>query len=243
MYYTTLSIASFIAQTIFGTGQEQYMLCKTLGSLVTIPVVFSDYKRDLMLSGRYGLKNPVTGVLIKKVVAIIGITLCLSIALNNIILMSPLVEMSEEFQDASNAFYGSTLAIELIGSALVTPVLEELLHRGVVFGRLRKRMGMWPAVIVSAAIFAALHFNIVQVVYAFLLGIVFALFVECTGRLFPAILAHIAANAFAVLRTETGIMESTLDGSVFAWGISVVLCVIGGVALMMFVGKAKKEVA
>ena len=129
MYYTTLSIASFIAQMIFGTGQEQYMLCKTLGSLITIPVVFADYKNDLMFTGRYRVKNPVTGEVVKKILIIIGITFCLSIALNNIILMSPLVGISDAFQNANDAFYGSSFMLELLGSALVTPILEELLHR------------------------------------------------------------------------------------------------------------------
>ena len=156
--------------------------------------------------------------------------------------MSPLVQMSEEYQNASDAFYGSTIWIELLGSALVTPVLEEILHRGVVFGRLRRRMDMWPAVILSALVFAVLHFNIVQFIYAFLLGMVFALFVEKTGLLYPAILAHIVANAIAVIRTETGFLQETVDGSAVAWIFSVVHCIVGVIGLiLMFRNKEEKE--
>lgn len=232
MYYATLSIASYIAQMIFGTGDEQYMLCKTIGSIVAIPVVFTDYKNDLMLTGRYGQKGD--RVKTGWIIEMLAITFCLSVALNNILCMSPLVQMSEEFQDASNAFYGSTIGIELVGSALVTPLLEELLHRGVVYGRLRRRMGMWSSVILSALIFAILHFNIVQFIYAFLLGIVFALFVEKTGKLYPAVLAHILANGVAVIRTETGFLHNTVDGSAVAWISSIVHLVVGilGVILM-----------
>ena len=240
-YYATLSIASYIAQMFFGTGVENYMLCKTIGSIVAIPVVFADYKRDLMLTGRYGLKNPITAVEMKQLLAIVGITICLSIGLNNIICMSPLVQMSEEFQNASDAFYGSDFGIELLGSALVTPLLEELLHRGVVFGRLRRRLNMWPAVILSAFVFAVLHFNIVQFVYAFLLGIVFALFVEKTGRLYPAVIAHIIANGIAVIRTETGFLQTTVDGSVSAWLISVGVSLVGVGLLVIFMEKGNKN--
>lgn len=241
MYYATISIGIFVAQMIFGTGIENYMLCKIIGSVVAIPVVYADYKRDLMLTGKYGLKNPVTMEKVKQVLAVIGITICLSVALNNIISMSPLVSMSEEYQNANDAFYGSTIWLEFLGSALITPFLEELLHRGVVYGRLRRMMGMWPAVIVSALIFAGLHFNIVQFIYAFLLGIVFALFVEKTGQLYPAIIAHIVANGIAVIRTETGFLQSTVDGSVSAWLISVGLCLLGIGGLIIFVGNKKKE--
>ena len=100
---------------------------------------------------------------------------------------------------------------------------------------------MWPAVIVSALIFAGLHFNIVQFIYAFLLGIVFALFVEKTGKLYPAIIAHIVANGIAVVRTETGFLQGTVDGSVSAWLISVGVCLIGVAGLLSFVGKKKNE--
>lgn len=241
MYYVAITIGSFIAQMIFGTGVENYMLCKIIGSVVAIPVVFSDYKRDLMMTGRYGLKSPFTAVQVKLLLGVIGITICLSIGLNNVISMSPLVQMSEEFQNASDAFYGSTLGLELIGSALITPFLEELLHRGVVFGRLRRRMDMWPAVIISALVFAVLHFNIVQFIYAFLLGIVFALFVEKTGKLYPAILAHVVANGIAVIRTETGFLQGTVDGGVSAWLISVGLCLVGLGILIIFVGDKKHE--
>lgn len=241
MYYATLSIASFVAQVVIGTGVENYMLCKTIGSLVTIPVVYADYKKDLMLTGRYGMKHPWESIDGKNICFVVWSTVCLSVALNNIICMSPLVQMSEEYQNASDAFYGSSLGIELLGSAIVTPILEELLHRGVVFGRLRRRMGMWASVILSALVFAVLHFNIVQFIYAFLLGVVFALIVEKTGRLSFAIVAHVVANAIAVIRTETGVLDSTVDGSVSAWLISVGLCMAGLGLCLVFIGSKKEE--
>lgn len=234
MYYAAISMGIFIAQLIFGDGNENYMLCKIIGSLVAIPVVYTDYKSDLIMTGRYGKKEPITREDIINVLAIIGITCFLSVSLNNLISMSPLVAVSTEYENASNAFYGSTLLLELLGSALITPILEELLHRGVVYGRLRRMIGIWPSIIVSALIFAGLHFNIVQFIYAFLLGIVFAIFVEKSKRLYPAVIAHIVANGIAVIRTETGFLQGTVDGSAFAWLISVGLCIVGVAALVAY---------
>jgi len=241
MYYATISVGIFVAQMIFGTGNESYMICKIIGSIAAIMVVYQDYKQDRIMSGRWGEKIPVSLGTMVNVLAIIGITLCFSISLNNILSMSPLVTASEEFQNASNALYGSrNLGLELLGSALITPILEEMLHRGVVYGRLRRRMGMWSAVLISALIFAALHFNIVQFIYAFLLGIVFALFMEKTKRLYAPILAHMAANGLAVVRTETGFLQSTVDGSVAAWLISVGLLLVGIGGMLIYTGKNRK---
>ena len=241
MYYSTITIGSVVAQIIFGAGIENYMLCKIIGSMVAIPVVYSDYKRDLMLTGKYRIKETFTKDKWISLGFVIGITLFLSVALNNIISMSPLVSMSQEYQNASDAFYGSSIAIELLGSALITPFLEELLHRGVVYGRLRRMMGFVPSLLVSALIFAGLHFNIVQFIYAFLLGIVFALFVEKSGRLYPAVVAHVVANGLAVIRTETNFLAGTMDGSASAWFISVGCLLIGAGLLIIYYDRKPKE--
>lgn len=233
MYYVAITVGTFLAQLFFGDGVETYMLCKIIGSFVAIPVVYADYKQDLILMGKFGDKTSMNKQKWIELAWMMFLTLLLSVSLNNIICMSPLVTISEEYQTASNAFYGSTFWIEIFGSALVTPFLEELLHRGVVYGRLRRMMGMWQSVILSALLFAGLHFNIVQFVYAFLMGILFALLVEKNGKLYPAILAHIIANGLAVVRTETGFLAQTVDGSIFAWIISLVLLFAGCMILKM----------
>ena len=155
--------------------------------------------------------------------------------------MSPLVDVSAEFEDASNALYGSkNIFLEILGSALITPFLEEMLHRGVVYSRIRRRAGLWPAIIFSSLIFAILHFNIVQFTYTFLLGIVLAIFMEKTQKLYAPVLAHIVANLIAVIRTETGFLQSTVDTSVSAWLISIGLLLVGiGGVLIYFKEKIK----
>ena len=59
MYYSAITIGSFVAQVILGAGIETYMLCKIIGSLVAIPVVYADYKHDLMLTGKYKIKEAI----------------------------------------------------------------------------------------------------------------------------------------------------------------------------------------
>lgn len=237
MYYVTIVVIMFCAQLIFGTGNETYMLCKIIGSLAALFVVWPYYRSDLALDGKLGRKFHFSREIVIDILWILGITACISIALNNIITMSPLMGMSESYDDAASAFYGSSIWIELLGSALVTPILEEMLHRGVVYARLRRMTGIWGAVLVSSLIFASLHFNMVQFLYAFLLGIMLAFFIEKSGWLYAPILAHILANAIAVIRTETGILAKTADGSVSAWMISAGLLLIGAGGLIFYCRK------
>lgn len=237
MYYATITIGILVAQFVFGAGNESYMLCKIIGSIAAIPVVFADYKRDAPFRVNYKYMQLKGVALLKNIVAIVVITLCMSIALNNLITMSPLVGLSEEYQNASDAFYGGSILVELLSAALITPYLEELLHRGVIFGRLRNMVGMWPAIILSSLIFAVLHFNIVQFVYAFIFGIILAIFAEKSKGLYAPVIAHVVANAFAVIRTEYKLIESTVDGSPLAWAISIALLAVGIVLLMVYIHK------
>jgi hypothetical protein len=58
--------------------------------------------------------------------------------------------------------------------------------------------------VLSAAIFGLLHFNVVQFVYAAILGIFLAFIYEKTGFLLMPVLAHIAANIAAIIRADYG---------------------------------------
>ena len=240
MYYVAMMMGSFVAQIILGAGIETYMLCKIIGSLVAIPVVWSFYKQDLIFEGTYRLKQNFDKQFWKNIIFVTGISASVSIALNNIICMSPLVTMSEAYEQASEALYGSTIGIELLGSALITPFLEELLHRGVVYKRLRNMISVKGAIFVSAFIFASLHFNIVQFAYAFLLGVVLAILMEKTNRLYAPVLAHVVANTIAVFRTETGILSTTTDGSIVSWLLAGGLLFIGMGGLLVLLKLGKK---
>lgn len=60
--------------------------------------------------------------------------------------MSPLIGLSEGYARANESFYASTLVIEMIGSAILSPIMEELVFRGIVFGNMRKIMNVPQAV-------------------------------------------------------------------------------------------------
>lgn len=93
---------------------------------------------------------------------------------------------------------------ELLGSCLLIPVAEELIFRGVVFKRLKLYIGAVPAIIFSALIFGIMHVNLVQCLYAAVLGLGLALLYEKTNLFCIPVIGHIAANLVAVARAETG---------------------------------------
>ena len=221
LYYIVFLSAMYFIFAFIGHTASTYMIA------ITIPFMyFASYKPTQQM---FVKKPKIDRALFINVLWVIVITLFISFALNNIITMSPLIGLSEGYARANESFYASTLVIELIGSAILSPIMEELVFRGIVFGNMRKIMNVPQAVFLSALLFGLIHFNIVQFVYAFLLGLVLAAFMYKSGHVYAAMIGHITANAFAVIRTETGILKRTVDGSIMAWVVSVMCLGIGAV--------------
>lgn len=101
------------------------------------------------------------------------------------------------------------IAVRILGSCAVIPVVEELAFRGFLlpwlarpdFEALPARATAWPAVLLSSLAFGALHQHWVLGTAA---GLAFALARWYRGRLGDAIVAHAAANAAIALAVLLG---------------------------------------
>ena len=82
--------------------------------------------------------------------------------------------------------------------AVVAPIVEELLFRGLLQGGLAARMDARLALALTSVAFAAVHFQPVQFPGLVIAGLVFGGLALRAGRLGPAIVAHMAFNAFTV---------------------------------------------
>ena len=73
--------------------------------------------------------------------------------------------------------------VELFGTSVVTPILEEMLYRGLVYNRLKRSGRTGMAIVISGLVFGLIHFNLVQFLYAGLIGIFLAVVYETEGTL------------------------------------------------------------
>jgi membrane protease YdiL (CAAX protease family) len=89
-------------------------------------------------------------------------------------------------------------------TVVIAPLVEELFYRGLVQSAVRRRLPPVPAVGVTAAVFAALHFQPLQFPGLFAFGAVAGMLVVRSGRLGPAIAAHLGFNAAALVALVIG---------------------------------------
>ena len=82
--------------------------------------------------------------------------------------------------------------------AVIPAIFEELLFRKMLIDYSRK-IGNGFAIIVSALIFGIIHLNLSQTIFAFLLGLLFAIIYTKTGSIKTTMLIHFINNGFAAI--------------------------------------------
>lgn len=228
IYYVVSSLVYFFLGILLGTDTESYMMRQLICAALTIPAIMPFYQQDKQIENNvYGVQKITWNAkLLRDIVLVVASGMTLGIAVNNIIAMTPLIEKSAGFTQANESFFAGQMIYELLGSCLLIPIAEELLYRGIVYKRLRLMVGVMPAILCSALIFGIMHVNVVQFIYAGILGLLLAFLLERTRCLYAPILAHIAANVAAVVRQETGVLSFSYEPTAAGIGFTVAMLLI-----------------
>ena len=128
----------------------------------------------------------------------------------------------EDYTQASASLSQSGL-IPFVSTALVAPLAEEVIFRGLVQSRLARAIPGWPAVLIASALFALGHGQPVWMGYAFCLGLVLGAMAWRAGSILPGILTHFVFNAIGQLLTLPQLAQAN--------GL-VVLAVLAGVGVL-----------
>jgi CAAX protease family protein len=91
------------------------------------------------------------------------------------------------------------LALSLLLLAVLAPLVEELVFRGLLYGWLAGRWGKNVGWIVSSLAFAAAHTEPAHIILVFPLGLLFGWLRKRTDSLLPSLAAHIANNGLALV--------------------------------------------
>jgi membrane protease YdiL (CAAX protease family) len=128
----------------------------------------------------------------------------------------------------------------ILGNAFLAGISEELACRGVLYQGLRSRLSVWPAILLSTALFAAGHlvngfvfgsFTLaaVQALTAFMTGIAFMAIRIRTGSLYPGMVLH-GLWDFSLLAVTSRALDAALKDGGLATGMT------AGVLLLPILG-------
>ncbi|MFA5535018.1 MAG: type II CAAX endopeptidase family protein [Mariniphaga sp.] len=83
--------------------------------------------------------------------------------------------------------------------AVVAPIVEELIFRGLIFSGLKKNYNAWTTVVVSALLFSLFHLNPWQMPGTFVLGLILGWIMLRTSNILLSIIGHSLNNAMVLL--------------------------------------------
>lgn len=96
-----------------------------------------------------------------------------------------------------NLYYQYEYILAFLTLIVVAPVFEELLFRGYLYGKLRKRVPVWVAISIVSVVFAAVHGQWNVAFDVFTLSVVLCTLREITGNIWAGILLHMCKNGLA----------------------------------------------
>jgi membrane protease YdiL (CAAX protease family) len=131
-----------------------------------------------------------------------GIALALLLTLLSDAIGIPLHGVNEELMGVDELPFPGLMLFAVIAAG-TTPLVEELIFRGLLFQWLKGRVGSLAGALVSAALFGALHWPSGQALWAGLVGFALALLFQRVGSLWASVAAHSGNNALAVILVMT----------------------------------------
>lgn len=129
--------------------------------------------------------------------------------------------------------------IDALGTIILAPIVEELVFRGVLLNRLKLRIGIIPAILVSSFLFGIGH-EFGGMISAFLFGICMCILYLKTDNILIPITVHFINNLVVTLLESTHIDTIMLE---FPWIIpTLIICLISSVLLILYIYKGFKKV-
>lgn len=99
------------------------------------------------------------------------------------------------YYQVMEAISGGGMLLNIIYVVAIGPVSEELIFRGALFDRFYLAFPFWTANVLQALLFGIYHMNVIQGIYAFLLGMLLGMVRQMTGSIFASIFSHMIFNA------------------------------------------------
>ncbi len=147
-----------------------------------------DFRRYWQQGVIWGVGTHLVGVMIRMATALLA-TKLLGADLSQLESNNPL----------ANAGLDIDWVLYAIAAVILAPLMEELFTRGMLYGWLRRQVGVKKGLIISSLLFAVLHFNGLGLISFFVTGLLFGALYERTGSLAPGMIAHATHNLISVV--------------------------------------------
>ena len=150
-----------------------------------------------------------------------------SIALNIVIALTNMAGKDTAFVEVSDTITSNPLIVTIICAGILIPIVEEIIFRGLIFNRIKCQYNFLAGLLISSLLFGIYHGNIVQGIYATLLGIFLGFAYHKTKSILIPIFIHMSGNTIVSIYAKLGENEENIGILVVTVAISIIFALIG----------------
>lgn len=189
LFITIFMKASVDTMQLFFGFESNIMLTTGVSALVTsialLPLYFKNVKNRYYNIKHFDIKN------IKYILGI-GVSLCLFF--NILLILLNIVQNDMAAKEVSDAILNLNPIMALVIAIIITPICEEIIFRGLIYKSVEYKTNFYIAATISSLLFALLHGNISQGLYAFFVGFMLCYVYERFGGLKYSFFLHSVMN-------------------------------------------------
>ena len=141
-------------------------------------------------------------------------------------------EWIDSYTESALQLSNGGLIVSTIVTVITAPIVEEMTFRGYMYKGLKTGMPMFAAMLISSWVFGLVHGEVIWVIYASLLGLVFTWTTEKCGSLLASMIVHMTFNLFGVLTQYVGEMSE------WAFWLLIVSSAIAALAAVVFINRS-----
>ncbi len=206
--------------------KEVLYLCSAAGILVCGIIFFLWYRMETFDEVRVGFR----GLLDRKTMSLfvlLGVG-CQFFFTGFMSLLTPfLVKIFSDYSKVLDNLVSGNSFVVLLLTIIIAPVTEELIFRGVILYRARQHVTFMGANLLQAILFGIYHGNLVQGIYAGILGFLLGVIMNKYKSIAAPIFLHIVINgsAFLTYLLPDGIISYAVI--MIAGGIAAIIAIFG----------------
>jgi hypothetical protein len=162
--------------------------------------------------------------------------------------------ITEQYSDLMEVIMHGPQWLTVVSLVILAPVVEELIIRGLCQRRLEAIMSPNKAIVLSALLFGIMHMNLIQGVYAFILGLFLGWIYKRGRNIMIPIMAHVTFNGMnyvvvfvMALLVETGLLSEsaihhlTEDTHEFAGACAVLGLILAAIMVVLYERSIRKR--
>lgn len=234
----------FTLTQMYGSYEDAYYanavwITGAVGMLAAIPLLFC-YKKDVIARKSGGLTDKQERLTIFEMLVLVFMGAALSQVMNMFLGIFSQVLDYQSYSDNMSAMTEEMgLFAQIFWMGILAPFAEEVVFRWLVYLRLQDYYKRGTAMFISGVIFGICHWNLLQAIYASVLGFLFAYLLDICGNLWSCVLLHIGANIWSLVYPVYGtyLLETEQMGILLFILLLLVLILIWGMRLFLEKGK------